>query len=56
MDVRVEVPRELLLDLIELAERAADELRDVGAPAPLPDALRGATKNVRVACFTPALV
>lgn len=54
MERRVEVPATELLDLVELSERAAADLTELGSPPALPDALRGAAEAVRATVFAPA--
>lgn len=54
MERRVEVPATELLDLVELSERAAVDLVDLGSPPALPDALRGAADAIRTTVFAPA--
>jgi hypothetical protein len=54
MERRVEVPATVLLDLVELADRAATDLAELGSPPALPDALRGAADAIRTTVFAPA--
>lgn len=50
----VEVPVRALVDLLDLAQTAVEQMRTADVLPALPDALSGAVEHIRVAVFVPA--